>query len=88
MPADHRRAVVPTLGHAAIVATLMLFALWLQSLRMLTSLNGILLAAMFVFIELGFFVSGGGRTSRARRRPRRVPSTDSGRGQSSFSGTG
>ena len=62
------------LGHAAIVSVLLLFALWLQSLRMLTSLNGILLAALFGFIELGFFLSGGGRRSRPRRRPRRTAS--------------
>jgi len=63
----------PSLGHAAVVSILLLFALWLQSLRMLTPLNGILLAAMFLFIELGFFLSGGTRGPRARRRRRPVP---------------
>ncbi len=71
---EGRPSQVPSLGHAAIVSTLILFALWLQSLRMLTPLNGILLAAMFLFIELGFTLSGGGRRKpRARRRTGRVP---------------
>jgi hypothetical protein len=60
------------LGHGAIVSVLILFALWLQSLRMLTSLNAVLLTALFLFIELGFFLSRGQRLPRARRRPRRV----------------
>jgi hypothetical protein len=60
------------LGHGAIVSVLVLFALWLQSLRMLTTLNAVLLAALFVFIELGFFLSRGQRLPRARRRPRRA----------------
>ncbi len=73
---DGRRRQVPSLGHAAIVSTLVLFALWLQSLRMLTVLNGVLLSAMFVFVELGFFLSGGGRRKpRARRRPGRRPAS-------------
>jgi hypothetical protein len=60
------------LGHGAIVSVLILFALWLQSLRMLTTLNAVLLAALFVFIELGFLLSRGQRLTRARRRPRRA----------------
>lgn len=68
----------PCLGHAAAVTTLMLFALWLQSLSMLTPLNGILLAATFLLIEVGFFLSGGRRRPRARRRPRRLPASEAG----------
>lgn len=64
------------LGHAAIVSVLLLFALWLQSLRMLTTLNAILLATLFGFIELGFFLGRGGRRPRARRRPRRSPPSE------------
>lgn len=70
-----RHGSVNSLSHAAIVSMLLLFALWLQSLRMLTSLHGILLASMFLMIELGFFLTGGQR-ARARRRPRRVPMPD------------
>lgn len=62
----------PSLGHAAVVSILIVFALWLQSLRMLTPLNGTLLAVTFVLIELGFFLSGGRRKPRQRRRPRRA----------------
>ena len=66
------------LGHAAVVSTLILFALWLQSLGMLTPLNGILLASTFLLIELGFFLSGGRRRPRARRRPKRAPMPEAG----------
>lgn len=69
---------VPNLGNAAAVNTLILFALWLQSLGMLTPLNGTLLAATLVLIELGFFLSGGRRRPRARRRPRRVATPEAG----------
>lgn len=59
------------LGHASIVSMVLLFALWLQSLHMLTPLNGILLASMLAFIELGFFLSRGSRRgTEVRRRPR------------------
>lgn len=74
---DATRPSAPGLGHAAIVSTLLLFALWLQSLRMLTPLNGTLLAAMFLFIELGFFLSGGRRRARGRR-PRRATTSEAG----------
>ncbi|MGI5834992.1 MAG: hypothetical protein ACOX87_00700 [Chloroflexota bacterium] len=66
----------PCLGHAAAVTTIILFALWLQSLRMLTPLNGILMVATFLLIELGFHLSGQRRRPRTRRRPRRQPVTD------------
>jgi hypothetical protein len=61
----------PGLGHAASLATLLLFALWLQSLRMLTALNGSLLLLTFGLIELGFRLSGSRPRPKARRRPRR-----------------
>jgi hypothetical protein len=60
------------LGNAAVVSTLLLFALWLQSLGMLTPLNGGLLTVTFVLVEVGFHFSGGGRRSKARRRLRAV----------------
>ena len=72
------QSAASNLGHAAVVSTLLLFALWLQSLRMLTPLSGILLAAMFLFIELGFLLSGAGRRPRARRRPRRSAVAEAG----------
>jgi hypothetical protein len=39
------------LPHATLVAFLLLFALWLQSLRMLTWPNALLLAGLFVLVE-------------------------------------
>lgn len=71
----------PGLGHGWVLATLLLFAMWLQSLRMLTQLNGILLFATLFFIELGFRLTGGGHRSQPKRRLRRVavPNTASGR---------
>lgn len=71
-------SLVPNLGHAAVVTVLILFALWLQSLGMLTPLNGILLAITLLLIELGFFLSGGRQRPRARRRPRRVATSEAG----------
>lgn len=70
---------VPDLVHGAIVSTLLLFALWLQSLRMLTPFHVILFASMCLLIELGFFLSGSRPRTRPRRPPRRaaVPGTGS-----------
>lgn len=67
----------PTLGHAAAVATLVTFALWLQSLRMLTALNGILLVLTLCLIEIGFRLSRGRRPSKPRRRTLRPVVSDS-----------
>lgn len=69
---------VPNLGHAAVVSILILFALWLQSLGMLTPLNGTLLATTLLLIELGFFLSGGRRRPKARRRQRRAATPEPG----------
>ncbi len=73
-------AARPALGHAWVLATLLLFGLWLQSLRMLTQLNGILLFATLFFIELGFRLTGGRRRPQPKRRPKRmtVPDATSG----------
>lgn len=68
----------PNLGHAVALSTLLLFALWLQSLRMLMPLNVILLGATFLLIELGFFLGGSRRRPRARRRTRRQPASETG----------
>jgi len=68
----------PNLSHAVAISTLVLFALWLQSLRMLTPLNVILLAATFLLIELGFFLGRSRRRPRARHRPRRQPASETG----------
>ncbi len=65
-----------SLGNAAVVTTLLLFALWLQSLGMLTPLNGGLLAVSFFLVEVGFYFSGSGRRARARRRLKAVPASD------------
>ncbi len=70
--------LVPNLGQAAAVSTLILFALWLQSLGMLTPLNGTLLAVTLLLIELGFFLSGGRRRTKARRRPSRAAASGAG----------
>ncbi len=40
------------IGHAMLLATIVLFALWLQSLRMLTVTSAGLLVALYVFLEL------------------------------------
>lgn len=72
------RSPMPSFGHAASVSILLLFALWLQSLGMLTQLNGILLAATFGLIELGFRLSDGRPKLRARRRVRRDTIPDAG----------
>ena len=69
---------ISNIGHAASVSTLILFALWLQSLGMLTSLNGTLLAATLLLIELGFFISGSRRRPRGRRRPKRGATAEAG----------
>ena len=78
---DDQEAVpsqIANLGHAAVVSVLILFALWLQSLGMLTALNGTLLAATLLLIELGYMLSGGRRKPRARRRSRRAASQGAG----------
>ena len=62
----------PALGHAASATILLLFALWLQSLRMLTSLNLILLGCALLFVEVGFVLTGRQHRSRRSRRPRRA----------------
>lgn len=78
--ADGERLVPsPRIGHAASVTTVALFALWLQSLRMLTPMNATLLLTTLVIIELGFFLTRGRPKVRARRRARRTspePSAD------------
>jgi hypothetical protein len=43
-------------GHAMLFSSLVLFGLWLQSLRMLTLLNAALLLAVFAFLELTLLV--------------------------------
>ena len=40
------------LSHGMLFSSIALFALWLQSLRMLTPLNAALLLAIFTFMEL------------------------------------
>jgi hypothetical protein len=40
------------LGHAALLAVIALFGLWLQSLRMLTPVVGLLLVGLYAFLEL------------------------------------
>jgi hypothetical protein len=53
-PKEARRAARGTayyLPHTMLGSFLLLFALWLQSLRMLTLPNGLLLLALFVLIE-------------------------------------
>jgi len=68
----------PALGHGAAVTTVLLFALWLQSLSMLTPVNGILLAITFILIQMGFRLGRDRGRPRARRRPRRAPTIEAG----------
>ena len=65
----------PALGHAASIAILLLFALWLQSLRMLTSINAVLMVTSLAFVELGFWLTRE-RRPKPRRRPRRPRPVD------------
>ena len=69
---------VANLGHAAAASTLVLFALWLQSLGMLTSFNGSLLAATLILIEVGFFFGDGRRRAKTTRRQRRSATREAG----------
>ncbi len=74
-------AAKPSIGRAWVLATLLLFALWLQSIRMLTELNGVLLFATLFFIELGFRLTGERRRPlQSKRRPRRAPAPDASSG--------
>ena len=66
----------PALGHAASATTILLFALWLQSLRMLSSLNVILLVFAMAFVEVGFILTG--RQHRAKRSRRLKRATAAG----------
>jgi len=68
----------PSLGHGAAVTTVLLFALWLQSLGMLTPINGILLAATFILIQMGFRLNRDRGRPKARRRPRRASAAEAG----------
>ena len=72
---DGSYSSAPSMGHAAAVTTIILFTLWLQSLRMLSLLNGILLASTFLLIEVGYYLSGKRRRPRARRHLKRSPIT-------------
>ena len=47
-----RRSAVAFLGHAMLFAAVSLFALWLQSLRMLSPLNVLLLSGLYVCLDL------------------------------------
>lgn len=62
----------PSLGHGASATIVLLFALWLQSLRMMTPLNLILLGFALFFVELGFALTGRQHRSARARRPRRA----------------
>lgn len=64
----------PAVGHAAAATTLLLFALWLQSLRMLSSLNVMLLCSAMLFVEVGFVLTGRQHRSGRRTRPTRLAS--------------
>ncbi|HEX2924419.1 MAG TPA: hypothetical protein VHS28_10390 [Chloroflexota bacterium] len=64
------------LGNSAVVSTLLLFALWLQSLGMLTPLNGGLLAVSFFLVEVGFYFSGADRRAKRRHRLKSIPTPD------------
>lgn len=55
-PRDRTGALRPPaiyLGHAMLLAAIALFALWLQSLRALTPVVAVLLAALYGVLELG-----------------------------------
>ncbi len=51
-PAGRLRTPTGYLGHAMLFAAIVLFALWLQSLRMLTLVVAALLLGLYVFLEL------------------------------------
>ena len=52
--ADHGRLRSPAgyLGHAMLLATIVLFGVWLQSLRMLTPMVAVLLLGLYTSLEL------------------------------------
>jgi hypothetical protein len=58
-----RRWTTPSryLGHAMLLSGLLVFALWLQSLRMLTLLNAVLLLGIFAMLELMLVLTSRGR---------------------------
>ncbi|MBI4493734.1 MAG: hypothetical protein HY690_13160 [Chloroflexi bacterium] len=51
-----RRPPLRYLSHGMLFSSLALFALWLQSLRMLTPLNATLLLALYAFMEVAVIV--------------------------------
>ncbi len=51
-PAGRLRSPTGYLGHAMLFAAIVLFALWLQSLRMLTPVAAALLLGLYLFLEL------------------------------------
>lgn len=50
--AGHLRGAARYVGHAMLFSTIALFGLWLQSLRMLTGVVAVLLAVLYLFLEL------------------------------------
>lgn len=56
--ARRRRTPLDYVGHGMLLSALLLFGLWLQSLRVLTLLNGLLLVGIFAIIELMLVLAG------------------------------
>jgi hypothetical protein len=63
------RTPIGYVGHASLLATISLFALWLQSLRTLTLPVALLLVGLYVFLELALlFGTRGGVELKIRAR--------------------
>jgi hypothetical protein len=52
LPPGRRRSPAGYVGHAALLASIAVFALWLQSLRILTPVIALLLVGLYGFLEL------------------------------------
>jgi hypothetical protein len=58
------------LAHSMLLAVIALFALWLQSLRVLTPIVAILLVGLYTFLELAVLFGTRGSVELPVRRPR------------------
>jgi hypothetical protein len=62
------RSPASYVGHAALLASIGLFALWLQSLRMLTPVVALLLLGLYAFLELALLFGTRGAIDLDLRR--------------------
>jgi hypothetical protein len=70
-PYGQLRSPAGYVGHATLLASIGLFALWLQSLRMLTPVVALLLVGLYGFLELALLFGTRGAVDLDVRRPSR-----------------